>query len=97
MYICNECIELSATLVEDSARSTPEESSQRRSQYYDRPTDDILAQLPALFRSAERVEGELARWIHHLRERGCNWQTIAGVAGVSVDVARRRFDYSPSK
>jgi ATP-dependent Clp protease ATP-binding subunit ClpX len=36
VYICNECIELSATIVEDPARATSEESSRRRPQYYDR-------------------------------------------------------------
>ena len=42
VYICNECIDLSATIVEDTAETTPEESSRRRSEYYDRSTEDIL-------------------------------------------------------
>lgn len=92
VYICNECIELSATIVEDAAQTTPEESSRRRSKYYDRSTDDILALLPALVRSADRVENELAGWINRLRERGSDWQTIAGAAGMSVDAARQRFE-----
>jgi hypothetical protein len=48
----------------------PEEITQRRSQFYDRSTADILAALPALVRSADRVEGESTGWIGRLRERG---------------------------
>jgi hypothetical protein len=92
VYICNECIELSATIVEATAESTPAESSRRRSQYYDRASDDILALLPALVRSADRVEDQLAGWISRLREQGSDWQTIAAAAGMSVDAARQRFE-----
>ncbi len=92
VYICDECISLSATLVEGAARTTPEESSRRQSQYYDRPTDDILAMLPALLRSADRVERELTGWVSRLRGRGASWQTIADAAGLDAETARRRFE-----
>lgn len=92
VYICNECIDLSATIVEDTAETTPEESSRRRSEYYDRSTEDILATLPALVRSADRVESESAGWINRLRERGSEWQTIARAIGMSVEAARQRFE-----
>jgi hypothetical protein len=91
VYICDECIGLSATIVEDAARTTPEESARRRSQYYDLPADDILAMLPALLLSADRVEHELAGWVSRLRERGASWHTIADAAGLDVETARRRF------
>jgi hypothetical protein len=96
VYICNECIELSAAIVEDAAGTTPEESSRRRSQFYDRSTEDILAMLPALVRSADRVEAELAGWIRRLNERGAEWQTIAAAAGMNVGAARQRFEGGPS-
>ena len=97
VYICDECIELSATLIDATAEPTPEELSRRRSQYYDRSTEDILALLPALVRSADRVEGELAGWTKRLRERGTDWQVIAGAAGMSADAARQRFENPPLK
>jgi hypothetical protein len=97
VYICNECIELCQTIVDTTALSTPEESSRRRSHYYDRSSEDILALLPALVRAADRVEGELAGWINRLRERESDWQTIAGAAGMSVDAARERFENLPLK
>jgi ATP-dependent protease Clp ATPase subunit len=48
VYICNEYIELSAMIVADAAQITPEESSRRRSQYFDRSAEDILATPPDL-------------------------------------------------
>jgi hypothetical protein len=92
VYICNECVDLSAAIIADAAGITSEESSRRRSQYYDRPAEDILAMLPAMVRSADRVESELACWIGRLRDRGTDWQTIASAAGVSVEAARQRFE-----
>jgi len=95
VYICNECVELSAAIVADAARATPEESARRRARYHDRSTEDILAMLPALVRSADQIESELAGWINRLRERGTDWPTIAGAAGVSVEDARQRFEAAP--
>jgi hypothetical protein len=48
--------------------------------------------LPALARSAARVEAELAGWIGRLREQGADWQAIAGAVGMSADGARQRFE-----
>ena len=95
VYICDECVELSAAIIADAAGTTPEESSRRKSQYYNRPAEDILAMLPALVRGADRVETELAGWITRLRDRGTDWQTIADAAGVSVEAARQRFETAP--
>jgi hypothetical protein len=92
VYICNECVELSTTIIEDAAHTSAEESARRRSQFYDRSPEDVLAMLPALARSAARVEAELAGWIGRLREQGTDWQTIAGAAGMSADAARQRFE-----
>ncbi|MHB1774841.1 MAG: ClpX C4-type zinc finger protein [Acidimicrobiales bacterium] len=60
---------------------------------YDRSTEEILALLPSLVRSAHRIEGELAGWVNRLRERGSDWQAIAGAAGISVEAARQRFEH----
>jgi ClpX C4-type zinc finger len=91
VYICNECVELSATIIEDAARTSAEESARRRSRFYDRSPEDILALLPALAASAARVEAELAGWIGRLREQGTGWQAIADAVGISADAARQRF------
>jgi len=95
VYICNQCVELSAAVIEEAGRSTPEESAQRRARHNDPSTDDILTMLPALLRSADRVERELAGWVTRLRERGTDWQVIADAAGLDRDAARHRFGTTP--
>jgi len=92
VYICNECVELSAVIVAEAAHTSAEELSRRLSQHRDRCAEDVLAMLPALVRSADRVQSELAGCIGWLRERGTDWPTIAGAVGVSVDAARQRFE-----
>jgi hypothetical protein len=87
VYICNKCVALSATIIDNPARTASTRSSRR-----DYPTEDILAMLPVLVRSAERVEAELTGWIGRLRERQIDWQAIAAATGMSVDTARQRFD-----
>jgi ClpX C4-type zinc finger len=95
VFICNECIDLSASLVADAAAVTPEESSRRRAHDQDRTTEEILAMLPAMVRAADRIEAELAGWVIRLRERGTGWPTIAGAVELSADAARRRFEVAP--
>jgi hypothetical protein len=92
VYICDECIELSAGIIAGAAEITPEESSKRRSQYYERSPEEILALLPALAGSVARVEADLAGWIGRLRARGIDWPVIADALAMDVDVARQRFD-----
>ena len=91
VYICNECVALCAAIVEEASQVPPEESSRRRSQYENRPNEEILAMLPALVGTADRIEAELVGWVRRLRERGSDWQGIAAGLGMSADAARRRF------
>jgi ClpX C4-type zinc finger len=95
VYICNECVELSATIVADAGRDTPEESARRRSEYGNRSTEVILALLPALVRHADQVERELTGFVNRLREQGTDWQTIAIAAGMGIDGVRQRFEGAP--
>ncbi|MGH9126838.1 MAG: ClpX C4-type zinc finger protein [Acidimicrobiales bacterium] len=91
VYICNECAELSASLVAD-APATADAPPRPRSTFDYWSTDEIIPMLPALVGTADRIEAELGRWINTLRERGVEWQTIASATGMSVDAARQRFD-----
>jgi hypothetical protein len=95
VHICNECIALSAQILDDASRTPSEESTPTRSPYHDRPSAEIFAMLPGLVLTADRIEAELAGWINRLRRRGSDWRTIAEAAGMSVEAARRRFEGSP--
>ena len=90
VFICNECVDLSATIITATVDETPEDSARRRAEFVDRSEQDILALLPALARSAAQVETDLARWVGRLREQGTDWQRIADALGLSLVAARHR-------
>jgi hypothetical protein len=92
VFICNECVELSAAIVADVAHTTPEESARLRARFADRCAEEILDMLPGMARSASQIEADLARWVSRLRERGTGWQQIADALGTSIDAARQRFE-----
>lgn len=92
VFICNECVELSATIVADVAHTTPEESARLRKQFVDRSAEEILDMLPGVARSASRIEADLTRWVNRLRELGTDWQHIADALGTSIDAVRQRFE-----
>ena len=92
VYICNECVDLSATIIADAAHSTPEESARRRAQYASPSVEEILNLLPGVARLTARVEADLARWVGRLREQGTGWPQIADALGMSTDAARQRFE-----
>jgi hypothetical protein len=89
--ICNECVELSAMVIDEAGRATPEEATARRSAHRHPSTEDLLAALPALVRAADRVERELADAVARLREQGTEWDVIASAASMGVDAAMARF------
>lgn len=91
-FICNECVELSAAIVAEAARATPQERAELRERSAGRSADEILTMLPGAARSASRIEAELARWVTRLREQGTGWQRIADALGTSTDAARQRFE-----
>lgn len=92
VYICNECVELSAALVGPDGGAGPDEPSGSRTRDHDRSADAILPMLPALVRTADRIEAELKRWVTRLREQGTDWTTIANATGMSVEAAHQRFE-----
>ncbi|MCX4091886.1 ClpX C4-type zinc finger protein [Nocardia sp. alder85J] len=93
VYICDECVALSATIIADvEAGTTPEQEAARRSRHPDYSAGEILTLLPAVAANAARVQADLAGWIGRLRAHGVDWPMIADTLGLDVDTTRRRFD-----
>jgi len=92
VFICNECVELSATIVADVARKTPEETARLRTQFVERPAQEILDMLPSAARTSAQIEADLTGWVTRLREQGTDWQQIADALGTSIDAVRQRFE-----
>jgi len=91
VYICNECIGLSAAIVADVGDPAPQETAKLRAQFGSRSAEEILAMLPGVARTASRVEADLARWVSRLREQGTGWPQIASALGTSSDAVQQRF------
>ena len=92
VFICNECVEVCATIISDDPGTTSEDSVRRRHNYLDRPAAEILTMLPAL---AIAPLGPTQNWpvgFGRLRDRGTDWPIIAGALDMSVETARQRFD-----
>ena len=96
VFICNECVELSVTIVAAHADISPEESARLRAVARDRPVDEIVDMLPGLARSVNRAEAELAWWVARVRDKGFDWQQIGDALGLDVVEARQRFERSRS-
>jgi hypothetical protein len=94
VFICDECVELSRTIIADDASTTREEAM-TRTKYFNRPAAEILEMLPALSHSAARVEADLAAWVGRLREQGTDWPRIARALQISAEAARQRFEAKP--
>jgi hypothetical protein len=92
VFICNECVDLSVTIVAATADITSAERARLRAEARDRPVEDVLGMLPGLARGAARAADQLARGVARLRDKGTDWQQIADVLGTSADDVRQRFD-----
>jgi ClpX C4-type zinc finger len=92
VFICNECVDLCATIVTESLAEAPEVAARRRAVFADPSTPLLLAQLAPLARSAARVEGDLGQLVSRLVESGVAWDEVASALGESVEAARQRFE-----
>jgi ClpX C4-type zinc finger len=95
VFICNECVDLSVTLVAGAADITTDERARLRAVARDRPVQDMLGMLPGLAQSAARAEAELSRWVGRLRQKGIDWQQIGDALDTSAHDVRQRFDPAP--
>jgi hypothetical protein len=92
VFICNECVDLSATVI---AETTPEEAAVHRARFLEPSAEDLLDMLPPLAQSVARVEGELTRSVSLLRTKGVGWLQIANALQTSAEAARQRFEATP--
>jgi hypothetical protein len=85
VFICNECVDLSVTIIAATVDESPEESARRRAEFVGRSTEDTLMFLSSLARSSTQLENDMIRWIRSLREQDVDSDRIASVLGTSVD------------
>lgn len=89
VYICNECVELSAELVAQRAAAEPLPRVEPWKSVTD--VEQALASLPAMAAASEQVERNLLDWVRRARELGASWARIGEALGTTRQSAWERF------
>jgi hypothetical protein len=84
VYICNECVDLSAQII---AGATVTEFTA----WNERPDDELLASLARTQAVVAQVDAAIHDHAAVLRERGISWTRIGEALGVSKQAAWERF------
>ncbi|MEU6341626.1 ClpX C4-type zinc finger protein [Streptomyces sp. NPDC046977] len=88
VYICNECVALSASII-DGSLGTP---SGRPVPVWESMTDEeMLGHIPGVAGHIDRAEADLRSWVQELRRRGVTWHRIGGTLGITRQSAWERF------
>jgi len=90
VYICDECIGLCNTVLEQEA-SGPTPAAPAPS-LDSAPLDTLVGIFGAMARTARSMEDQLAEWARKLATRGVPVATLASHAGITEAEARDRFD-----
>lgn len=88
VYICNECVALSVSIIDGSLNS-PEGS---RVPIWESLTDEeMLNHIPRVAAHIDRAEADLRSWVQELRRRGVTWVRIGEALGITRQSAWERF------
>jgi hypothetical protein len=92
VYICNECVALSAQLVESTPVAEGRPAPAPRVAPWDVLTlEEVLAALPRMAAVRGQVEQTLTGWVRRARELGATWARIGEALGMTRQSAWERF------
>jgi hypothetical protein len=88
VYICNECVDLSASIIaEYLGKAGPSRAS-----WWDAMTDEeMLGHIPRVSAHIDQAEADLRAWVQELRRRGVTWTRIGESLGITRQSAWERF------
>ena len=88
VYICNECVALSASIIDGSITSP----TGPRVPLWESLTDrEMLGHIPRVAAHIDQTEAELRSWVQELRGRGVTWARIGEALGITRQSAWERF------
>jgi hypothetical protein len=89
VYICNECVDLSAEII----RISPQAAGEPAIDAWDQRLSDeeLLAHLPRVAAASAQVEQQLTGWVRQARSRGLTWTRIGEALGMTRQSAWERF------
>lgn len=88
MYICNECVDLAASIVAEYGGKPADLQLPVRDSLTDQ---QMLDRLPRVAAVADQVEADLRGWVQDLRGRGVTWARIGEALGITRQSAWERF------
>ena len=89
VFICNECVDLSLTIIAKHSKTTTENTP---SLLPDKaPTETLLKTLSGYNGAFASVDRAMQEIVDILREREVSWEAIGGVLTVSRQAAWKRF------
>ena len=87
VYICNVCVGLCTTVIENETVKGSEAHVPPQSM-----TDEqILEHIPRIAAVEDQVEQSLREWVGRLRDRGVTWERIGATLGMTRQSAWGRF------
>ncbi|WP_406327086.1 ClpX C4-type zinc finger protein [Streptomyces sp. NBC_00203] len=87
-YICNECVALSASII-DGSLNTPAGSDVP---VWESLTDEeMLSRIPRVAAHIDQAEADLRAWAQELRRRSITWVRIGEALGITRQSAKERF------
>jgi hypothetical protein len=89
VYICNECVELSAEIIRSSPQTTGDPAIEAWEQRLS--DDELLDHLPRVAAASAQVEQQLTGWVRQARSRGLTWTRIGEALGMTRQSAWERF------
>ncbi len=88
VHICDECIALAESIVDEYRDKTGE---LRMPLWSDMTDEQMLDHIPRVHAVAEQIEADLRGWVQELRRRGVTWARIGAALGVTRQSAWERF------
>lgn len=87
VYICDQCVDLSAQIIGDKKISADMVAAWEQKT----SDEDLLALLPKVASAQAQAERQLTMWVRKGRDRGITWTRIGEALGMTRQSAWERF------
>lgn len=88
VHICNECVALSASIIDGSLGDT---ARPRVPVWESMADEEMLGHIPRVAVHIDQAEADLRSWVQELRRRGVTWTRIGEALGITRQSAWERF------
>nr|WP_062338896.1 ClpX C4-type zinc finger protein [Herbidospora sakaeratensis] len=92
VYICDQCVGLAVTVIEQSAALAEEGDPKPKLPMWSSLSDEeMLNHIPRVSAHIDATEADLVAWVRELRRRGTTWTKIGESLGITRQSAWERF------